>query len=739
MTSKSNNNNNNIDVRIIGDVFAEVRVEKEIDFHDDVCGSDETFRTTSYPSLVVLNVRVRDCDSKEIYEMKGDEIIMKKEYNTSITKKSDDNKVLRVSLASSKKKKIMSIISARYVIYLTDGYLILPQTLLNATKTSITIKSLHNDITSIENVPSDAHISKQHSRSAKISTSNLRSDILIKVAASSSNSSSCRNIARSGNLLLLDATKFDDKTNTSKGQEVVMIATQRFSKAYSHDASSLIRTMKCMTRMFDSSSTLFNMHLEGLGSLYPKQSTLLSNDVLDRADAWIDRFCSNLVEKSNAKHITTSQFLSEMFARTTRSASHQGSHHNNSRAPLHILLLFSEKDHVNDDVFRLLENRLRHASHVKQQCLCIHPFGLGEGTESIVKRLLCINGGRGVVMTEKGIHYDQCFFGPGSLPMLLKEKRSDKSIVLKSTRDVLLTMRDGMMRTPHFGSKICFEDYDDTDPEMDKIPEIIDSDVLHKLYSLERARLTESSLFWPCPPGDVNELKEHASKLRRHAKLLKHAMSLVSQDGAKVGDVRWIESVLEKKERSDDSIIVKKTKKKKKIFEDEKIEDEVIPPIPSVQKGGGGGGSFLMNLFGFGGSSSSSSSSDDDVKKKITPSVVENTNTLLPPPIPVETSSTKSEHVNTRAVLLQRSDGSWTWSPELESLVGKHEDAFEKNDNWKGCRPLYWPTALMLMFLKKNQKMNGLHESEAKLWIRSMEKAECWLKKKINGDYDRDG
>ena len=43
------------------------------------------------------------------------------------------------------------------------------------------------------------------------------------------------------------------------------------------------------------------------------------------------------------------------------------------------------------------------------------------------------------------------------------------------------------------------------------------------------------------------------------------------------------------------------------------------------------------------------------------------------------------------------------------------------------------------MKAKKNQKMNGLHESEAKLWIRSMEKAECWLKKKINGDYDEMG
>ena len=88
----------------------------------------------------------------------------------------------------------------------------------------------------------------------------------------------------------------------------------------------MMRTMKCMIRNFDTSSTLFNMYLEGLGWLRPQGSVSLKNDVLERSDAWIERFCSGEVSQEEKV------FLSEVFFRTTQKAAYQGTPGKNATA-----------------------------------------------------------------------------------------------------------------------------------------------------------------------------------------------------------------------------------------------------------------------------------------------------------------------------------------------------------------------------------------------------------------------
>lgn len=190
-----------------------------------------------------------------------------------------------------------------------------------------------------------------------------------------------------------------------------------------------MRTMKCMIRNFDSSSTLFNMYLEGLGWLRPQGSVSLKNDVLERSDAWIERFCSGDDVSEDLENI----LLSEVFFRTTQKAAYQGTHHNKTRPPLNILFLFTEKDFVHTSTISHLK------SAKKEQCFRVFPIGLGPDTTKTVQELLCINGGRGVVMTNERVSFDLTLKGPVST---IIDDRVESN--LKGTRDVLLTIVSDM-------------------------------------------------------------------------------------------------------------------------------------------------------------------------------------------------------------------------------------------------------------------------------------------------------
>jgi hypothetical protein len=475
-----------------------------------------------------------------------------------------------------------------------------------------------------------------------------------------------------------------------------------------------------MIRNFDSSSTLFNMHLEGLGWLRPQGSVPLKNDVLERSDAWIERFCSGEVI------VKVSEDLDEILFRTLEKATYQGSHHNKTRSPLNILLLFTEKDLVGDDTI----SRLRFAALNKDQCFRVFPVGLGSGSNQVVKKMLCLNGGRGVVMTNDRVSFDQRFENGGRLPL----QQQEGGIVsnLKGTRDVLLTITSEM-RAPYVRdvSIPCTppiwigrtEIFITRDKKIDA--PLVSSDILDRLFTIQRVKSLESSLRWPFPPGDADKIREEVRTLRQDMLLLNSTMTLIrSGTNDVVGQVCFDSEYPPPLPSSMKRVVVGK----RKVFEEEEKEEEKEEetpslPTPPAQE------SMWKNLLGF-----------KKKDSKVTPKIVELSSSTLSPPMPpptdVTSSSIRSEHVKTRIVLLQRADGSWIWTSKLNSLIGPHENAFESEGTWKGCRAMFWATALVCAFMMRDcavgKRFNS--ESEIALWNCCARKALVWLQSKIDSE-----
>ena len=214
----------------------------------------------------------------------------------------------------------------------------------------------------------------------------------------------------------------------------------------------------------------------------------------------------------------------------------------------------------------------------------------------------------------------------------------------------------------------------------------IENDILESVFKIQLVRSLKSSLRWPCPPGGVEKIREKMRKLGETILLEGDTMLLVNSETSDVvGHVH-----LSIPSRAQLVVSKKMTLRKRKIFEEEVKEDEDVPPSPPPPADRDENISIWKNMLGF----------VKEKSGKVTPSP--SSSSSLPPipsPAVLTSSSLRSEHVKTRVVLLQHADGSWTWRSELTLLIGPYENAFEKDELWKGCRPLFWPTALVCAFV----------------------------------------
>eukprot|EP00940_MAST-03C_sp_MAST-3C-sp2_P001348 g1348.t1 len=205
--------------------------------------------------------------------------------------------------------------------------------------------------------------------------------------------------------------------------EIVVIATSSFRDRFD-DRAKLSRAMRGALRVtapnVEDGFSLLNLCVGDEGRwLCRKSSGHLTNALLERADAYVRQYCApqsvsaceDEVTTAIAPAIPSATFTGNVPSGKTkdvpgafagaiesalRGAQHQGSHHNASRPPLHLLLLFADDDIVEKQ--RILSHLLR--AKLSDQSFRVFLIGVGTyRSKRFVRDVLSVVGsGRGIVL-----------------------------------------------------------------------------------------------------------------------------------------------------------------------------------------------------------------------------------------------------------------------------------------------------------------------------------------------------
>ena len=217
----------NITIHIIGDVLADVRVEKRFLLPIDMKPFSDTRFEFRDETLKTDHVQILDASIKtnsSVYE------IMRKK--TKIQSQTSKDSHLSLSFTSSNSSREFTF-SSRYAIRIFQNHLILPQSILRSThKTVIKIESMSCSIQSINSLPTDTDIVVKD-RKATISISReVISDAIVRIETSTEDAEEEEEIICVAKYRDIALMKRVSSKEYFQDREVVVIATRAFARAY---------------------------------------------------------------------------------------------------------------------------------------------------------------------------------------------------------------------------------------------------------------------------------------------------------------------------------------------------------------------------------------------------------------------------------------------------------------------------------------------------------------------------